>query len=153
MQSAYCKHHSTETALFSPEDYMYSSSARCFFGNTLICESHFLIPETILYWFLITSVFHTVLTWFSSYHLHTFCYHSNRRLGFGVSQGSLPGPLLFTLYIAPFQAIISAHNPPRLYYLFTWFSTIRYCRSFWSTSYPEHHSEVYLWSYKMEQQL
>ena len=53
---------------------------------------------------------HTVLTSRTHSVIIANTTSSNRRLGFGVSQGSLPGPFLFTLYTAPFQAIVSAHN-------------------------------------------
>ena len=58
----------------------------------------------------------TVLRWFSSYLTGRIqCVtignttSSSRRLEFGVPQGSILGPLLFTLYTAPIQDIISAH--------------------------------------------
>ena len=58
----------------------------------------------------------TVLRWFSSYLTGRIqCVtigntaSSSRRFEFGVSQGSIHDPLLFTLYSAPIQDIISAH--------------------------------------------
>ena len=60
----------------------------------------------------------TVLRWFSFYltgQIQSVTIHfsntasSSRRLEFGVPQGSILGPLLFTLYTAPIQDIISAH--------------------------------------------
>ena len=62
--------------------------------------------------------FRTVLRWFSFYltgQIQSCTIHfrnttsSSRRLEFGVPQGSILGPLLFTLYTAPIQDIISAH--------------------------------------------
>ena len=58
----------------------------------------------------------TVLRWFSSYLTGRIqCVtigntaSNSRRFEFGVPQGSILGPLLFTLYAAPIQDIISAH--------------------------------------------
>ena len=60
---------------------------------------------------------HTVLRWFSSYLTGRIqsvtignTTSSSQRLEFGVPQGLMIGPLLFTLHTAPIQNIISAHN-------------------------------------------
>ena len=59
---------------------------------------------------------HIVLRWFSSYLTGRIqsvtignLTSSSRRFEFGVPLGSILGPLLFTLYTAPIQDIISAH--------------------------------------------
>ena len=66
---------------------------------------------------------HKVLRWFSSYRTGRMqsvtivnTTTSLRRLEFGVPQGSILGPLLFTLYTAPIQDIFSAHNPDCMFY-------------------------------------
>ena len=51
-----------------------------------------------------------------SYWSDTVCYYCNttsssQRLEFGAPQWSILGPLVFTLYTAPIQDIIFAHNP------------------------------------------
>ena len=59
----------------------------------------------------------TVLQWFSSYLTHRTPYESlsNYCSAFapvqsGVSQGSVLGPILFTMYIKPLSAIIDSHS-------------------------------------------
>ena len=79
--------------------------------HTILVFNYFGFPTQCKHGFRLTSRTHSVIIANTT--------SSRRRLEFGVSQGSLPGPLLFTLYTAPFQAIISSHNPPRLYFLCT----------------------------------
>ena len=66
---------------------------------------------------------HTVLGWFSSYLTGRIqsvtignTTSSSQRLEFGVPQGLMIGPLLFTLHTAPIQNMISAHNLDCMFY-------------------------------------
>ena len=57
--------------------------------------------------------YYTVLQWYSSYltdHTH-YVYLSNRCSAFALyTQGSVLGPILFTMYIKPFSAIVDSHS-------------------------------------------
>ena len=128
MQSAYRPHHSTETALL-----------RVYNDISLALDRH---NEVILVLLDLSSAFDTidhavlidrletrfgldgtVLKWFASY-------LSNRTqsividgttstpscLTYGVPQGSVLGPLLFSLYVSPVEDITNAHNVQTMMY-------------------------------------
>lgn len=123
MQSAYRKCHSTETALL-----------RVYNDISLALDNH---KEVILVMLDLSAAFDTidheillerlhnnfgftgpVLSWFTSY-LHQRSQYitiNNTKSSFlvetfcGVPQGSVLGPLLFTLYISPIEDLINAHN-------------------------------------------
>ena len=128
MQSAYRPHHSTETALL-----------RVYNDINLALDQH---SEVILVLLDLSSAFdtldHTILTnrletrfglkgtvlkWYNSYLSnrtqstvvdHTVSSSSN--LMYGVPQGSVLGPLLFSLYVSPLEDIVNAHNLQTMMY-------------------------------------
>ena len=128
MQSAYRPHYSTETALL-----------RVFNDINLALDQH---NEVILVLLDLSSAFDTidhtilshrlesrfglngtVLKWFKSYLVnrtqsividHTVSTPSS--LTYGVPQGSVLGPLLFSLYVSPLEDIVNAHNLQTMMY-------------------------------------
>ena len=121
-QSAYRPHHSTETAL------------ACVFNDILkAIDQH---QEVVLVLFDLSSAFDTidhgdllarlrdrygftgkVLSWFESYLTSRVqsviindTQSSELPVSFGVPQGSVLGPLLFSLFFAPLEEIIAAHG-------------------------------------------
>ena len=121
-QSAYKSDHSTEMALFSVKNYIHLS---LFQGEatalvlldlsaTFDTIDHTTLLSCLLDWF---GVGGSALKWFSSY--FTECFQSVKigsalsdlqKLLFGVSQGSVLGPLLFSLYTSPLSTLIGKHK-------------------------------------------
>ena len=126
--SAYRKFHSTETALLKiHNDILASMDASKVTALTLLDLSaafdtinHTILLRRLDYWFGVTG---KALDWFKSYLTGRCqrirlgdCLSSNAYLKFGVPQGSLLGPLLFTLYTTPLSSMTSGHTiPPHLY--------------------------------------
>ena len=128
MQSAYRKHHSTETtSLRVTNDILRAIDRRQDVELVLLDLSaafdttdHTILVERLESYFAFSK---QTLSWFRSY-------LENRRqsiiigdqmstpsaLHYGVPQGSILGPLLFTLYIAPLQDIIACHNLDSMLY-------------------------------------
>jgi hypothetical protein len=119
-QSAYRKNHSTETALLSTlDDIFYSSDT----GKSSLLVSldlssafdtidHNLLIDRLRVSFGVTG---PVLDWISSYlssrtqlvKINEYC-STSQPCPFGVPQGSVLGPLLFTIYVSPIASFLSS---------------------------------------------
>ena len=121
-QSAYKSVHSTETALLSIKNYVHLSLSRGEATALVLLDlsaafstiDHSTLLGCLLDWF---GVGGSALKWFSSY--LTECYQSVKvgstlsdlqKLLFDVPQGSVLGPLLFSLYTSPFSTLIGKHK-------------------------------------------
>ena len=118
-QSAYTKYHSTETVLLSVHNTIISAMATqrltglCLLDLSSAFDTidHNILLERLSSWFGITQ---SALNWFSSY-LTNRTYRvliqgissASTNLIYGVPQGSVLGPVLFTLYTSPLSSIIS----------------------------------------------
>ena len=122
MQSAYRKHHSTETAIIR----VYNDILHAIDGHQdviLVLLDLSAAFDTIDHQILIDRMHKrfgidgTVLSWFRSYLQHRTQHvtvnnakSACHSLNFGVPQGSVLGPILFTMYVAPLEDLISQHN-------------------------------------------
>ena len=127
-QSAYRRCHSTETALLSIKNQIHLSLAR---GETiavvLLDQSaafdtidHDKLLDCLRKWF---GVGGRCLDWFKSYLSDRtqgikICsvLSEARKLKFGVPQGSVLGPILFSLYTTPLSKVISKHTDVKSYF-------------------------------------
>jgi hypothetical protein len=127
-QSAYRKFHSTETALLKiNSDILTSMDEGKVTALTLLDLSaafdtidHSILLKRLNAWFGVTG---TALDWLTSYltsrtqRVRLDGYLSSVvDLPFGVPQGSVLGPLLFTLYTTPLSHVISDHSIPHHLY-------------------------------------
>ena len=127
-QSAYGKFHSTETALLKiHNDILSSMDDGKVTALTLLDLSaafdtidHILLLRRLGNWFGASG---KALDWFKSYLAGRSqrikpgnCLSSRSDLSFGVPQGSVLGPLLFTLYTTPLSSLVSGHAIPHHLY-------------------------------------
>ena len=139
-QSAYTKFHSTETVLLSVHNTIVTAMSNqrltglCLLDLSAAFETidHNILPSRLSSWFGIES---SALNWFSSYLSNRSysvqicgCQSSPSSLIYGVPQGSILGPLLFTLYITPLSSLISFHWPSTLCW---WYPTIHIFSPIW----------------------
>ena len=111
-QSAYKSSHSTETALLKIQnDIAFSVDSGKAVALTLLDLSaafdtidHSLLYDCLHDWFGLDG---TVLLWIKSYLSNQKIKIESVFLPLGVPQGSVLGPLLFTLYISPLSQVIS----------------------------------------------
>ena len=127
-QSAYRQSHSTETALLHIlNDLLLSTDSGKVSLLTLLDLSAAF--DTIDHTILLTRLQHTfgisdtALSWFSSYLsdrkqtvLINDIYSQSAHLTCGVPQGSVLGPVLFTLYASPLSTIIESHSLKHHFY-------------------------------------
>ena len=122
LQTAYRKHHSTESALLKVHnDIIISMDKGEVTALTLLDLStafdiinHATIKDRLSDWYGISG---QAQIWFSSYLQNRHksvkiedTFSDKVTLSYGVAQGSVLGPVLFTLYTTPFSAIISSFD-------------------------------------------
>jgi len=119
-QSAYCKHHSTETALLYIHDHLINAigarkvSCLCLLDLSAAFDTidHNILITRLSSWF---GIHGSVLDWFKSY-LSSRSYRVKcdddlsplYTSSCGVPQGSVLGPLLFVMYTTPLSTLISS---------------------------------------------
>jgi hypothetical protein len=118
-QSAYTKFHSTESTLLAVNDHIINAigeqkvTALCLLDLSAAFDTidHSILIERLTSWFGLNGA---VLSWIRSY-LSSRSFKvtlnstesPNYQLFYGVPQGSVLGPLLFTLYTTPLSSLIS----------------------------------------------
>ena len=121
-QSAYTKHHSTETTLLSLHDHLINAishqqvSCLCLLDLSAAFDTidHSILLHRLSSWFGITD---TALNWFTSYLssrsfsvLATGSTSCLFPLTCGVPQGSVLGPILFNMYTTPLSTIVASSS-------------------------------------------
>ena len=119
-QSAYCKHHSTETALLYIHDHLINAigsqkvSCLCLLDLSAAFDTidHSILITRLSSWF---GIHGSALDWFKSYlSSRSFRVRCDDILSSlytsscGVPQGSVLGPLLFVMYTTPLSTLISS---------------------------------------------
>ena len=120
-QSAYKLGHSTESALLSIKNDVHLAFAKGEATAVILLDQsaafdtidHDTLLDSLSSWFGVSGV---VLDWFKSYLLDRVqwikmgqFYLSAKKLLYGVSQGSVLGPILFSLYTTPLSKVIQNH--------------------------------------------
>ena len=122
LQSAYRKHHSTETALLKILDDLYrivdERKSAVLIGLDLSAAfdtiEHDILIDRLESTFSVTG---TALRWFGTYLREREQYvvaggerSARTRCVFGVPQGSVLGPFLFSVYVSPITEVITSHG-------------------------------------------
>jgi hypothetical protein len=121
-QSAYRKYHSTETALLAVHDHIISAMENGKVTALILLDlsaafdtvDHSILLHRLQHWFGLSD---SALHWFTTYlnpRTQSVCtngtFSASTFLNCGVPQGSVLGPLLFTLYTTPLGSLLSDHN-------------------------------------------
>ena len=156
LQLAYRKHHSTESALLKVHiDIIISMDKGEVTALTLLDLSaafdtidHATLTDRLSDWYGISG---QAQIWFSSYlqNMHQSVkiedtFSDKVTLSYGVPQGSVLGPVLFTLYTTPLSAIISSFDinhhlyadDTQIYQFQTWRKLLRSCNIVWWVCRP-----------------